>query len=437
MRKQILIIVIPGIIIGIIVAAVAAAISGTKPTPAAKFLEPVKLNKGSAADKQIQSAQAVIQKQPTEPRGYNMLAAAFIQKSRESGDFSLNARADESLVESFKLAPDNFDAIKLKATLMLNYHRFSEALEIARGGLAINPHDHEILGAMVDAYVELGDYENAVETAQKMVDLRPDTAAYSRISYLRFLHGDQKGAVEMMKMAAESASPQGVESAAWCRVHLGDELMSSGKAGEAEHQYDYALYLFPDYYTALAAKARARYADGDTNNAIAFYKRSIERVPLPDNIAALGDIYAKLGRADDAKQQYEQVEFIEKMGATGGTYSRQLALFWDDHDIRLDDALAIAEKERAERKDIYASDILAWSLYKTGRFDEAKTSIDEALRLDTRDPKLLYHAGMIAIALGDNQKGAGYLKQALAINPFFDVMQAEIAKDKLASLKGQ
>jgi tetratricopeptide (TPR) repeat protein len=252
---------------------------------------------------------------------------------------------------------------------------------------------------------------------------------------LRSLHGDGKGAIEAMRMAISAASPQNPEGTAWCRVHLGDELMNDGKRDDAEREYDHALYIFPNYHLALAAKARARYAAGDAENAVVFYKRAIERVPSPEYIAALGDLYTKLGRGEEAKQQYEQVEFIEKMGADAGTYSRQLALFWADRETRLDEALAAAERERAARNDIYSSDVLAWCLYKKGRYAEAKNAIDEALRLGTRDPRLLYHAGMIALANGDNQKGADYLNQALAVNPFFDVLKADAAREKLNALK--
>ena len=437
MRKQFFLILIPGVIIGTILALIVMAVSKSEPPPQAALLQPVKTNQATMADRSIGAAQEVIEKLPADPKGYNMLSAAFMQKARETGDFSLNARAEESLKHSFRVAPDNYDGIKLQAVLLLNFHRFSDALKTAQRAQAKNPRDHSVYGAMVDALVELGDYKGAVDAAQTMVDLRPDTASYSRISYLRSLHGDTKGAIEMMKMAAGSASPANPESIAWCRVHLGDELMNDGQLKEAEREYDYALYSFPDYHLALAAKARARYAAGDTDNAIIFYKRAVERVPLPEYIAPLGDLYAKLGRADEAKQQYDQVEFIEKMGAASGTYSRQLALFWADHDIRLDEALAAAERERAARNDIYASDVLAWCLYKKGRFEEAKTAIDQALRLGTRDPRLLYHAGMIALARNDNQKGADYLKQALDINPSFDILQAEIAKEKLNALKGK
>ncbi|HLM00087.1 MAG TPA: tetratricopeptide repeat protein [Pyrinomonadaceae bacterium] len=437
MRKNFLTIFL-GVSIGAVVALIVMAVSGTgvASRPEAGLLQPVKTDQATVTDRNIKAAQGVIEKQPGNPTGYNMLAAAFMQKARETGDFSLNARAEESLKHSFRVAPDNYDGTKLQAALLLNYHRFAEALEAAQRARKINPRDHDVYGAMVDALVELGDYKAAVDAAQQMVDLKPNTASYSRVSYLRSLHGDTKGAIAAMKMAVESASPQNPENIAWSRVHLGDELMNDGQLTEAEREYDHALYLFPDYHAALAAKARARYAAGDTDNAIIFYKRAAERVPLPEYIAPLGDLYAKLGRADEARQQYEQVEFIEKMGgAAGETYSRQLALFWADHDVRLDEALAVAERERAARGDIYTFDALAWCLYKKGRFEEAKTAVNEALRLNTRDARLLFHAGMISLAVGDNQKGADYLKQALAINPSFDILQAEVAREKLNSLK--
>ncbi|HVF27467.1 MAG TPA: tetratricopeptide repeat protein, partial [Pyrinomonadaceae bacterium] len=157
---------------------------------------------------------------------------------------------------------------------------------------------------------------------------------------------------------------------------------------------------------------------------------------LPDTAIALGDLYAKLGRADEAKKQYDLVEFIERGGAPGSeTYSRQLALFYADHDIKLDEALEIARRERAARADIYTSDALAWCLYKKGQFAEAKAAMDEALRLGTNDPRLLYHAGMIANALGDRRNATKYLEQAVKINPSFDVLQSDVARETLTKIK--
>jgi tetratricopeptide (TPR) repeat protein len=383
-------------------------------------------------DRLVVAAQNMIDREPSAARGYNFLAAAYTQKAREDGDFSLNAKAEEALARAEQAEPGGYDTLKLRARLLLTYHRFAEALEAARRAQGRNPRDHDNYGAMTDALVELGDYDGAVAAAQAMVDLRPDTSSYSRVSYLRELHGDTKGAVEAMRMAVEAASPKDPEGVAWCRVHLGDSLVRDGRAAEAEREYDHALYIFPDYHVALAAKARARFAAGDAEAAAQFYRRAIERVPLPDYAAALGDLYTKLGRDEDARRQYELVEFVERGGAQEGTYTRQLAMFWADHDTRLDEALDVARRERAARRDIYTADLLAWCLYKKGQYAEAKAAMDEALRLGTRDPKLLFHAGVIADASGDRAGGAKYLWQALAINPSFDVLQAEAARRVLA-----
>jgi len=101
--------------------------------------------------------------------------------------------------------------------------------------------------------------------AQKMVDLRPDTSAYSRIAYLRSLHGDTQGAIRAMQVAVKAALPGDPESVAWCRVQLGNELMNAGKRDEAEREYDKALLIFPGHRAAIEAKARARIAGADFN----------------------------------------------------------------------------------------------------------------------------------------------------------------------------
>jgi tetratricopeptide (TPR) repeat protein len=267
---------------------------------------------------------------------------------------------------------------------------------------------------------------------QAMLDLRPYTASYARASYLRSLYGNTEGAIEAMRLAVQSANPGNPENVAWCYVHLGDELMNAGRRDEAEKEYDRALFAFPDYYLALAAKARARVAAGDLEGAVGFYARSLERVPSPEVAAEFGNLLTKLGRSGEAKRQYDLVEFIEREGAAGAdTYSRNLALFWADRGTKLDEALAIARRERAKRADIYTNDVLAWCLFKKGQLDEARAEIEQALRLGTKDPHIHYHAGMIYHALGDRQKASHHLKLALETNAAFDVLQSEVARRTL------
>ncbi|MBC7912407.1 MAG: tetratricopeptide repeat protein [Pyrinomonadaceae bacterium] len=400
-----------------------------KPPEATAETSSVKL---TPADRRIQAAQVLTESAPQKPEGYLQLCNAYMQKARETGDFGFNSRAEAALNRAVELEPENYDALKLRAKLQLTYHRFGEALETAKRALVLRPQDHDVYGALTDAHVELGNYVEAIKSAQRMVDLRPDTAAYSRVSYLRALHGDTAGAIEAMTVAAKAADPRDPESVAWCLVQLGDELMNAGKQTKAEQQYDAALAILPDYHLSLAAKGRARAAAGDALSAIDYYQKAQQLVPLPETAIALGDLYHKQGRAAEANKQYQLVEFIERSGAASGTYSRTLALFYADHDMKLDEALEIAQKERAARADIYTSDALAWCLFKKGRLAEAKTEIEAALRLKTRDARLFYHAGMIAHAMGEEQRAVRYLKLALEVNPSFDVIHADIARQTLA-----
>jgi tetratricopeptide (TPR) repeat protein len=435
-RNKLLIII--GIVLGglAVIIGIRAVLPGTPRPEELPHQKLVALNsQATVSDRQIQTAQALIEQKPSDPKGYNLLCAAYMKKARETGDFGFNAKAETALNKSFETAKpeDNYDAIKLKAMLLLTYHRFGEALETARQAREIQPNDPQNYGAITDALVELGDYQEAFESAQTMMDMRPGTSSYTRVSYLRELQGDVTGAIEAMRAAAEAAPDP--ETVAWCRVHLGDTLINTGNLAAAEHEFDTALYHFPDYHLALAGKARVRLASGSFDEAIEFYKQAQARVPLPETAIALGDIYTKLGRTEEAKKQYDLLEFIERASATGGgTYSRQLALFYADHDVKLDDALEIARRERAARSDIYTCDALAWCLYKKGEFTEAKTAIDEAMRLGTRDARINYHAGMIEQALGNKSDAVKYLQLALEINPLFDILQADAARQTLRAI---
>jgi pentatricopeptide repeat protein len=384
----------------------------------------------------INNALSKIERRPLEADGYNMLCAAYLQKARETGDVSLNSRAEAVLKQALEREPDHIEALKLKAILLLTFHRFSEGLEVARQAQQKTPRDAIVYGAMVDALVELGRYEEADKAIATMMSLRPDASSYVRLAYLRFLRGDNQQAVEVMRAAVKASGPQDAEGLAWCRVHLGEELLKSQKPGEAERFFDLALQDLPDYHLALTAKARARLAAGDLEKAIEWYQRAQIRVPMPDTAIALCDIYTKLGRADEAKKQSDFLEFLELSGAQGAdTYSSQLALFWANHDTRLDDALELIERQRKVRRDIYTCDILAWCLFKKGRLKEARAAIGEALRLGTREAQIHYHAGMIYNALGDKAQATKHLQLALEIAPAFDIIQSDIAQRTLAALK--
>jgi tetratricopeptide (TPR) repeat protein len=373
------------------------------------------------ADLRIQKAQAIIKQSGQKPDGYNLLASAYMQKARETGDHIFNAKAEGILARSFEIDRDNYDALKLQAKLLLSNHRFSEVLEVVRRAQVVRLDDADVYGALTDANVELGNYDEAIIAAQKMVDLRPDTSAYSRIAYLRSLHGDTQGAIRAMQVAVKAAHPGDPESVAWCRVQLGNELLNAGKRDEAELEYDKALLIFPGHRAATEAKARARIAGADFNGAIEIYNRGQSTSPSADAVLALGDLYTYLGRNDEANKQYELFESLERENVEIENSWRHLIYYWLDHNKNLDEALTRARQEREHRRDIFTCDMLAWALFKNDQVVEARGSIDEALRLGTREARINYHAGIIYSALGLKERGARYLELARTSDPAFAI----------------
>ena len=73
-------------------------------------------------------------------------------------------------------------------------------------------------------------------------------------------------------------------------------------------------------------------------------------------------------------------------------YSRELAMFYADHDLKLDEALDLATAGLEVRKDIYGYDAVAWALFKSFRFEEAADAIAQAT-LGTQDANLYWHSG--------------------------------------------
>jgi tetratricopeptide (TPR) repeat protein len=389
-------------------------------------------------DKAIREAEAAIALRPQLSVGYTALTTAYMQKARESGDASYYGRAEAAVRQALALQADSIEALRALAWVQTGKHEFREALATAERLHEQFPNDPMVHGLLGDAAVELGEYERAETALQTMLELRPGLPSFSRAAYLRELYGDPDGAIELMERAVQAGSVHDPEPLAWCLVQLGLLYFNQGRLGRAETVYTNALAVFPQYYQALAALGRVRAAQRRYAEAIELYRQSVAIVPTPDLVGALGDVLAFAGRTTEVEKQYALVEYIEQVNQVNqGTYNRQLALFYANHDRKLDEAVILAEAEVERRHDIYSFDTLAWVYYKKKRFIDAQTAMTQALRLDTQDAQLLFHAGMIAQALGETEKAKNYLHRALEINPYFSFHDDEIARKALAELEQQ
>jgi tetratricopeptide (TPR) repeat protein len=386
-------------------------------------------------DAQIRDLQERLKANPKDWQSYSQLGLAYLQKARETGDPTYYQKTEEALDQALTMQPSDYASVSAKGALALARHDFHSALDWGIKARVINPDRTYAYGVIADAQIELGRYEEAVTTLQTMVDLRPDMSSYSRISYVRELHGDIEGALEMMQLAVDSGTPNS-ENTAWVRTQLANLYFNNGDLEQAELEYQLTLQNQPDYVYALAGLGRVRAAQGNIQEAIKYLNQAEAMMPLPEFVITLGDLYQASGQQDAASQQYELVEVIEMLyRANGVDMDMEIALFNADHDKNITETVALARQAYDNRPSIHGADALAWALYKLGNYEEAQTYAEEALQLGTKDSLKLFHAGMIALKLGNGTQAREYLEEALAINPHFSILYAEEASRTLETLK--
>jgi tetratricopeptide (TPR) repeat protein len=383
----------------------------------------------SATEAEVSRLEQQVHNEPQDADALTRLAAAYLQRARETGDPSYYTLADTAVERAIAITPNSVRSLVVSGSLALARHDFEGALEIGERTLAINPDVVAAYGIITDALVELGRYDEALATAQAMVDRRPDFASYSRVSYLRELHGDIDGAVEAMRQAADAGSGIAYDEA-WALVIVGNLHLVEGDIDAASAAYREADSVLPADALTLAGLARLSIAQGDLARAETLLREAVEKRPLPEYAIALGDLLWSQGRMAEADEQYALVRAAQQLSAANGVDTDlELALFDADHGADPGETFARALAAYERRPSIYAADILAWTAYRAGRYEDAQTYIKEAQRLGTRDPRLSYHAGVISQAVGDDETARRHFADALAMQRAQSLRYAGAARD--------
>lgn len=365
------------------------------------------------------------------------LSTLYAGRGRLTGDLADYQRGLEAADRALTARPGYAPAQELRATIHFSLHDFTTARTEAQAVWQANPGALQALAVIGDAALELGDIDGARAAYLKLGEGASSAPVWSRLAHLAFVTGQADQATELVKRAVDAtAGEPASEASAFYAFQLGELYRAAGQLDKAEAAYQDALTILPDHVPATAGLARIREAQGRRGEAIALLEPAAARLPQPELVAALGDLYALSGDAVAAERQYALVERIGSVAqATGSVYDRQLVLFAADHDRGVEAAVARAQAELAIRKDIYGYDALAWALFHAGRIDEAAAAAARALALDTPDPRLAYHAGMIAAAGGNTDEARRLLGQAVAGAAYLPALQVSIAQRALGALE--
>jgi tetratricopeptide (TPR) repeat protein len=344
----------------------------------------------------------------------------YIRRARGDSKPELYRNAEACAADALAMQPEFTPALRLRGLVLLNDHEFAKARDLAKQMLERDADDALSWGTKSDAELELGDTAAAIESAQRMMDLKPNLPSYGRAAHLRWLQGDIAGAKRLYELAIASGTGQrDPEPRAWMIVQAAWLFWHEGDYAGAAAGFELARTTMPEYAPALEGLGRTELARGNYAAAVSWLERARKARPSVETSGFLGDAYALQGQAIRAKAMYEEAERIGKQHDP-----RSLAAFYTSHDRNPEAALAMARAEYALRNDVTSKDVLAFALYRNARLEEAEKLAREVLATGTRDAKLLYHAGLIAMAAATDEasraKGRELMADALRRNPGFD-----------------
>jgi len=407
------------------------ATSGAAPAPPSPLELVLARHPGDhALDARIRKQQARITRGPVRAADLEHLGWLFIARARElhdPGAYQLSLQAAQA-VEA--LAPDDRGALLLRGHALHSLHRFREAEAIARRLVRERgaPFDHGLLG---DVLIDRGELDAAIESYQTMMDQRPDMHAYVRAAHVRYLKGDLPGALSAMEIAARAASPRNAESFAWTWAKLALYQLQLGDAAAAASSVQRALEIQPSSYHALRASAQLALARSTPAEALAPLRAAAARTPHPEILWMLQDTLESLAREPEARSVTAQLR------ANGeGEDPRALALYLAAHGRELELAERLARAELAERPDIYSHEALGLVRSMRGDHGAALEHAVRSLASGARDPRVLYHAGLIAQRAGDATRARLWLGGASDYSACLLPSQRRELSTRLASLTG-
>lgn len=332
------------------------------------------------------------------------------------GDFGALRAVGREVDALIDLGRPDPDMCYLKANVAFKFHR----LDIVHDALASSPALRDGMAGRAlcaDLDAQHGRYPQAKDAYRAIIDADRSWDNLARLAHLEYKLGDVDEAERLFEEAEDELTAKEMRHFAWLELQRGLLDLSRGRHAEADAHYERAERAYSGHWMVAEHRAELLAARGEGDAAAALYEHVVAKTPHPELMQALGELYAFIGRGEQAERWYAAANtaYLESVERGEVHYLHHLADF--NSDVRMDGEQAVrwAEQDLALRENHATLAAWAWALYRAGRLADAVEPMKRALASGVTDARLFDRAATVMHAAGRN--GEALARRAREINP--------------------
>ncbi|MGH9786634.1 MAG: tetratricopeptide repeat protein [Terriglobia bacterium] len=380
----------------------------------------------------IRQFQEITERYPDDTGSLLILAQLY----RVSGD---NAKAEATLKRAVAVAPDSADATTQLALLYVDLGQYNTAIELLRK-IAGDNADSQVLTALAHAYEQVQDYAAAAETYGRILERNPENHVVRKALGQNLLYGQKYDqALEQFQALVQVTPPQRDPEV---YLRLSQVYRFKRDFGQARENLNKAIDLAPDnqelrYNQVLLAEAEGKYPEaasliqrildsGAKNDPSAYSPQ--EKTNRSIFLEKMGTLYSDQNDLAKAEEAYRQMAALGGDGALRGE-TRLIELYQEKREYDR----ALRESERAVRDFPESRELKvarASVLAVTGDVREAVNLLTPLLRNTEEDREIWLAVAQVALRGRDFPQAAEALAKAEALS------QSDLEKSYVQFLYG-
>ena len=292
---------------------------------------------------------------------YAQLGAAYLDKARDTSDPVWLAKARAALNRSMDIQP-SFEAFKTMTAVSNFAHRFEDALKWGKRAAEAYPADTEVTALLVEAHMGLGLYEEARKLLPhpgKTADDFYMAAALGNWLVSQRRHDEAAAAFQIASNLAQAAGVR--ELVVWAEVSTAGVFIDSHRLESARLHLEKGTALDARNARLRLHQAELLGAEGNPMDAFAVYEVLSKERNDPEIHRKAFVLARQLGKKSKAQLHFDAAEEgFQRAIDAGEIYTLgALAQLYCDAEIKLQQALALAERNLQYKRDLDAEETVA------------------------------------------------------------------------------